>query len=123
MDTAGWYDSYERCEVAHEWRTQGHVGTMVDEKDSLLWPIPVTPNSSSVTPPDSLDEWNAEGMTTRPRTDITLQRGIVPGAKVWMTAYWYNPRGACGPAAKPKSTCVQCPTMWFAKQRELRTAA
>jgi hypothetical protein len=74
------------------------------------------------TPPDSLAEWNDEGITGRPRTVITLRRGIVPGAKVWITACWYNPRGQCGPASQPKPLHVAYPTMALG-QSELCMAA
>ena len=64
------------------------------------------------TPPDSLSQWNLEGGTTRTTMDITFgPTGIFPGAKVWITAYWYNPRAQRGPAAQPKSTYIQCPTL------------
>lgn len=74
-------------------------------------------------PPATLDGWRLEGQTTRPQTDMTFSGDeIVPGAKVWVTTYWYNPRGEAGPAAEPKSTFVQCPTLWFEKAERRKAA-
>lgn len=61
-------------------------------------------------PPPSLSEWMYEGNTTRPEMDITFPPDTAPGAKVWLTAYWYNPRAQRGPAAMPVSMHIQCPT-------------
>jgi hypothetical protein len=60
-------------------------------------------------PPAVLSQWTYEGDTTRPQMDITLPPTTPPGAKVWLTAYWYNPRAQGGPAADPVSTHIQCP--------------
>lgn len=77
------------------------------------------------TPPDSLSQWNLEGGTTRTTMDVTFgsgTHGIQPGDKVWITAYWYNPRAQRGPAAQPKSTYIQCPTLML-DNPSLRLAA
>jgi len=75
-------------------------------------------------PPASLDDWTLEGQTTRTDINITFGRdgNIDRGAQVWVTACWYNPRGKWGPVAETKSTYVQCPTLWFDKEK-LRQAA
>jgi hypothetical protein len=62
-------------------------------------------------PPDSLDDWRYEGTTGRPRTNITLRRGVFPGAKVWFTACWLNPRFSRGPMAHPDTVHIACPTL------------
>lgn len=65
-------------------------------------------------PPDSLSKWRMEGVTTRPTMDVTIGNGaqpVAPGAKVWVTAYWQNPRGQRGPAASPQYTHIQCQTL------------
>lgn len=73
-------------------------------------------------PPDSLSEWTNHVITTRPRTTITLQRGIVPGSQVWFVACWYNPRGQSGPLSEAKSIHVACPTLML-ENRSLQRAA
>jgi hypothetical protein len=49
-------------------------------------------------------EWKFEGNTTRTTTEVTFPAAVTPGAKVWFTAFWYNPRAQCGPAATPVTT-------------------
>lgn len=73
-------------------------------------------------PPADPSKWNLYGSTTRPQLDITFGGDIVPGSQVWVTAQWFNPRAQTGPLCEPKSTRVQCPTMWF-EQPEMRQAA
>jgi len=73
-------------------------------------------------PPAELSDWTLARNTTRPKIDVTIGGDLAPGAKVWITAYWYNTRAQAGPAARPKHTYIQCPTLWFQKD-ELRQAA
>lgn len=72
--------------------------------------------------PADVSQWCLAGNTTRPNIDVTIGGEITPGAKVWITAYWYNARAQRGPAARPRYTYLQCPTLWFEKD-ELRQAA
>ncbi len=68
-------------------------------------------------PPDSLSKWTYEGDTTRPQMDVTLPPSTAPGATVWLTAYWYNPRAQRGPACVPQYTHIQCPTPRLGKMQ------
>lgn len=74
------------------------------------------------TPPGDFSKWTLAANTTRPNADVTIAGDIEPGAKVWITAYWYNARAQAGPAARPEYTYIQCPTLWFEKSN-LRLAA
>jgi hypothetical protein len=53
---------------------------------------------------------------------VTFGPPVPPGAKVWLTACWYNPRGELGPAATAVYTHIQCPAALPAGQ-SLRAAA
>ncbi|HEV2295153.1 MAG TPA: hypothetical protein VGR35_14965 [Tepidisphaeraceae bacterium] len=48
--------------------------------------------------------WKFEGNTTRTIVDIDFPASVTPGSKVWITAFWFNPRAFSGPAATPVST-------------------
>ena len=45
--------------------------------------------------------WKFEGNTTLTTVDITFPSTVAPGAKVWVTAFWFNPRAESGPACTP----------------------
>jgi hypothetical protein len=45
--------------------------------------------------------WKFEGNTSRTVVDITFPNTVAPGAKVWVTAFWFNPRALSGPACMP----------------------
>lgn len=51
-------------------------------------------------------EWVFCLNTTKTEVDIDFQPTIVPGSKVWMTAFWKNRREQSGPAAVPVSTRI-----------------
>ena len=51
--------------------------------------------------PVSLSEWKFEGNATRTRLDVLFPAETPPGAKVWLAAYWFNPRLQAGPACNP----------------------
>jgi len=44
-------------------------------------------------------EWTFQGNTPRTSVNITFPGSTTPGAKVWFTAFWFNPRKQSGPAA------------------------
>ena len=54
--------------------------------------------------PADLSGWTFMGNTTRTTADMDFGAALQPGAKVWVTAFWYNPRGQSGDAAAPVST-------------------
>lgn len=58
-------------------------------------------------PPESLSAWKFETNTKRTTVSITFPPTVPAGAKVWITAVWYNPRGQNGPQATPISTSLQ----------------
>jgi hypothetical protein len=57
------------------------------------------------TAPD-IDGWHLEGQITRPFVDCVFPADTAPGAVVWFTACYYNPRGETGPACAPISTFI-----------------
>jgi hypothetical protein len=50
--------------------------------------------------------WNFEGNTSRTVVDVTFPSGTAAGAKVWFTAFWFNPRKQSGPAAAAVGTNI-----------------
>ena len=48
--------------------------------------------------------WKFEGNTTRMRIDVAFPASVTLGSKVWLTAFYFNPRAMSGPAATPVST-------------------
>ena len=48
--------------------------------------------------------WKFQGNTTRMRIDVAFPASVTPGSKVWLTAFFFNPRAMSGPAATPVST-------------------
>jgi hypothetical protein len=48
--------------------------------------------------------WHFEGNTTRMTVDVTFPGSVTPGSKIWLTAFFFNPRALNGPAATPVST-------------------
>ena len=48
--------------------------------------------------------WKFEGNTTRMSIDVVFPATVEPGSKVWLTAFYFNPRAMSGPAATPVST-------------------
>lgn len=53
------------------------------------------------TPPTSAGAWQLEGSTGRTTYTVEFPETVAPGTKVWLTAFWYNPRSQSGPAATP----------------------
>ena len=51
-------------------------------------------------------DWTFEGNATRTTVDIVFGPATAPGAKVWFTAFWFNPRAQRGPAAAPVGTNI-----------------
>lgn len=58
-------------------------------------------------PPQKITQWRFEGNTTRATFEVTLDDSVAPGAQVWFTGYWYNPRGENGPISNPATSNVQ----------------
>jgi|SRR5688572_2610801 hypothetical protein len=54
--------------------------------------------------PTAEADWTFEGNTTRMRVNIEFANTVAPGSKVWITAFFFNPRAMSGPAATPVST-------------------
>jgi hypothetical protein len=50
--------------------------------------------------------WAFERCSSRTHFDIEIGAKIAPGAKVWLAACWYNPRGQRGPMSVPVSTYI-----------------
>jgi hypothetical protein len=56
--------------------------------------------------PTDTSAWKFEGNTTKTAVDIVFDPGITPGAKVWLTAFWFNSTMESGAACAPISTNV-----------------
>lgn len=52
-------------------------------------------------PPPGPSGWEFVGSTTRTKYTFTMPEAIEPGTKVWVTAFWFNPRAQSGPGATP----------------------
>jgi hypothetical protein len=50
--------------------------------------------------------WKFEGNTPRTVINITFPPGTAPGARVWFTAFWFNPRKQGGPPATAVGTNI-----------------
>src|SRR5688572_10494619 len=50
--------------------------------------------------------WKFEGNTTLTKFTVAFPGSVPPGAKVWFTAFWFNPRAQSGPAATPVGTNI-----------------
>jgi hypothetical protein len=58
------------------------------------------------TPPSDIAAWKFEGSTTRTSTQVMFSNQLTPGTKVWLTAFWFNPRLESGPACAPVGTQI-----------------
>jgi hypothetical protein len=56
--------------------------------------------------PAEVSAWKFEGNTTRTSVDVLFDAATAAGAKVWLTAFWFNPRAQSGPACPPVSTHI-----------------
>jgi hypothetical protein len=56
--------------------------------------------------PSEIGDWKFEGNTMRPITEIDFAPTLSPGTLVWMTAFWFNPKGESGPGCAPVSTNI-----------------
>jgi len=57
-------------------------------------------------PPGVEQEWTFQGNTTKTVVDVAFPADTAAGAKVWFTAFWFNPTAQSGPAAPPISTNI-----------------
>jgi len=58
------------------------------------------------TAPVDIDSWKYEGSTTRTTIDVEFPATVANGSRVWLTAYWTNPRLESGPPCQPVSTNI-----------------
>jgi hypothetical protein len=59
---------------------------------------------AATTPPADIGSWQFEGNTGRTILDVSFPNSLAPGAKVWLTAFWFNGRKQSGPTTTPVST-------------------
>jgi len=52
-------------------------------------------------PPPGPSGWEFVGNTTRTKYTFIMPESVEPGTKIWITAFWFNPRAQSGPAATP----------------------
>ncbi len=60
-------------------------------------------SSIGAAPPAELDDWHFHGHASRTRVSLAFAAEIPPGALIWLTARWLNPRMQPGPLAHPVS--------------------
>src|SRR5690606_26227668 len=56
--------------------------------------------------PASPMEWSFLFNTSETIVDVEFSASVPPGSRVWLTAFWYNPRSQSGPAAAPVSARI-----------------
>jgi hypothetical protein len=54
--------------------------------------------------PADISQWVFQGNTGRSPMQVAFDSSLAPGTKVWLTAFWFNPRKESGPACPPIST-------------------
>lgn len=57
--------------------------------------------------PTDAAEWSFGLQTTRAEAELAVGPAAEAGARVWVTARWFNPRGELGPWAEAVWACVQ----------------
>jgi hypothetical protein len=57
-------------------------------------------------PPAKFADWSFQATITRPVANVHFNPDVPAGSKVWIMAFWYNTRGARGPASTPMYTRV-----------------
>jgi len=50
--------------------------------------------------------WTFQRVTSRMRFDVDLTTSAPGGSKIWLAAFWVNPRGQRGPTSAPVSTYI-----------------
>lgn len=55
------------------------------------------------TPSSDINKWSMHSVTTKRTADINLSSDVPPGARYWVTAVWFSPRGARSPMSTPVS--------------------
>ncbi len=66
---------------------------------------PDTTNVGTV-PPSDPSSWVFLANTSKTVVDLDIPANVAPGAKVWLTAFWFNNRKEAGPAATPQSARI-----------------
>jgi hypothetical protein len=66
-------------------------------------------------PADDFSQWRFAMNTSRPVFDVEIPMCVPPGAKVWITAFWFNKKMQSGPAAQMQSVRVSDPPARLAK--------
>ena len=59
------------------------------------------------TPPADISAWKFNGNTGRTKFDVEFDSTLVPGTRVFVTAFWFNGRKQPGPACSPVTTFLQ----------------
>jgi hypothetical protein len=58
------------------------------------------------TPPADLSAWVFQGNISKPAMDVQFAATLPPGTVVWLTAFFYNPRGQSGTGCTPVSAIL-----------------
>ena len=56
--------------------------------------------------PAEVADWTFEGNTSRTSFDVAFDAAVANGARVWVTAFWFNPKLQAGPSATPVGTNI-----------------
>ena len=74
----------------------------------LMYVGEAAPDTTSVAtiPPSDPSSWVFLQITSKPVVDLDIPANVAPGAKIWLTAFWFNARKQAGPAASPQSTRI-----------------
>jgi hypothetical protein len=59
------------------------------------------------TAPEDPSAYKFEGSTTRSVINVVFPLSVAEGAKVWITAFYFNPRSMSGPGCAPVSAYMQ----------------
>jgi hypothetical protein len=58
------------------------------------------------TAPADLSAWKFEGSSSRTSFQVEFPATVAAGAKVWVSAFWFNAKQQQGPAATPQSANI-----------------
>jgi hypothetical protein len=68
---------------------------------------PTPPGSPIDTAPADLHDWTFQGNFGKTRIELNFPSKLPPGTKVWLAAFWFNPRSQGGPVSSPVATYLQ----------------
>lgn len=79
---------HNEASLGHKGKPQGVDGAIVF---AHVGPMPPAPQDIHL--------WTFQTNTKKTTVEIEFPSSVAPGSVVWVTAFWYNPRGESGPPA------------------------